>query len=120
MDEQTTTNYIFFLKTSSELNSIFFLCSDLFRQLNIILMPVTLSELLTIDRHHKHQVIIFRNDLVSAQLFMDARKQYLDFAMSRGHVTVYDISSFSESENASKFQSLKSYFYFPLPINRIF
>lgn len=117
MEEKTTSHYIFFLKTSENLNPIFFLMSDLFKQLNIVLMPVTATELKKIDRHRKHQIIIFRNDFGSAQIFMELRKTYLDFAMSRGHVAVYDISSFSEAENSSKYVTQKSYYYFPLPIN---
>ena len=117
MEKKSSVNYIFFLKSTKELSAMFFQMADLFSQLNIILLPVTREELQNIDRHKKHQIIVCRNDLLSAQMFFEIKKAYLDFAMSRGHVAVYDISSFSEIENAKKYQNKKSYFYFPLPID---
>jgi hypothetical protein len=117
MSEKSSTNYIFFLKSTDELNPFYFQIADSFRQLNIVLLPISSEELKIVDRHKKHQIIIFRNDFTSAQIFSEIRKSYLDFAMSRGHVCVYDISSFSEHENSTKYQTQKSYFYFPLPID---
>jgi hypothetical protein len=117
MSEKSAINYIFFLKSSEALPSVFFQMSQLFSQLNITLLPVTLDDLQNIDRHKKHQIIICRNDLLSATAFLEIKKSYLDFAMARSHVSVYDISSFSEMENAAKFQTKKSYMYFPLPID---
>lgn len=115
MGEKSSVNYIFFLKSSEALSDVFFQLAKLFSQLNIVLLPVSSEELQKIDRHKRHQIIICRNDLLSAQVFFEIRKLYLDFAMSRGHVAVYDISSFSEIENAAKYHNKKSYFYFPLP-----
>jgi hypothetical protein len=115
MTEQNNSNYIFFLKTSKELNGVYFHLSEFLKPFNIVLLPVSMQDLQTIDRHKKHQIIIFRNDLSSSKCFNELRKSYLDFSMSRGHVTIFDISSFSEVENASKYQ--KSYFYFPLPLD---
>lgn len=115
MSEKSSINYIFFLKSSEALSDVFFQMAEMFSQLNIVLLPVSAAELHKIDRHKRHQIIIFRSDLLSAHTFLKIRKLYLDFAMSRGHVAVYDISSFSEMENAAKYQNKKSYFYFPLP-----
>ena len=117
MGEKSTVNYIFYLKSSEALTNVFFQMSELFGKLNIVLLPVSIEELQKIDRHKRHQIIVCRNDLLSATTFLEVKKLYLDFAMSRGHVAVYDLSSFSEIENAGKYQAKKSYFYFPLPIN---
>lgn len=115
MSEKPSVNYIFFLKPTEALNDVFFQMAGMFSQLNIILIPVSAEELQKVDRHKRHQIIICRNDLLSAYTFLEIKKLYLDFAMSRGHVSVYDISSFSEIENATKYKNKKSYFYFPLP-----
>ena len=117
MGEKSIINYIFYLKSTEQLGGVFFQMAEQFSQLNIVLLPVTVAELKNIDRHKRHQIIIFRDNLLSAQNFLEIKKSYLDFSMSRGHVAVYDLSSFSEIENASKYQSKKSYFYFPLPID---
>jgi hypothetical protein len=116
MGEKSSINYIFFL-ASEKLSPAFFELAEMFGQLNITLLPVTISELQNIDRHQRHQLIVLRDDLNSAQNFIEIKKSYLDFAMSRGHVAVYDISSFSEIENSLKYKNKRSYFYFPLPIN---
>jgi hypothetical protein len=115
MSENTSINYIFFLKATEEIDTVFFQLANLFSRVNITLLPVTLDEMKNIDRHKKHQIIICRKDLCSAQNFIEIKKSYLDFAMSRGHVVVYDISSFSEIGNSNVFQNKKSYYYFPLP-----
>jgi hypothetical protein len=117
MNETTIVNYIFFLKTSEALNGIYFQMANLFAQLNIVLLPVNAEGLKNIDRHKKHYIIVCRNDLQSAQIFNEIKNSYLDFALSRGHVSLYDISSFSEIENANKYQNKKLYFYFPLPVD---
>jgi hypothetical protein len=117
MDEKSIVNYIFFLKTNEALNAAFFQLANLFAQLNIVLLPVTTDELQNIDRHKKHHIIVCRNDLASAQIFNEIKTSYFDFALSRGHISLYDISSFSEIENANKYQNKKLYFYFPLPVD---
>jgi hypothetical protein len=116
MTEKTLLNYVFFLKSGEQLGPSYFQLADLFNQLSIVLLPVTPMELQNLDRHKKHKIIVVRNDLQSAQNFAEIKKSYLDFSMSRGHATVYDISSFSEIENASKYQNKKSYIHFPLPV----
>lgn len=115
MMNKNLVNYIFFLKTSDELSGDFFKMAELFSKLNIVLLPISAEELLGFERHKKHQLIILRNDLASAMNFQELKKSYLDFAMSSGHITIYDITSFSEIENSAKYIPKKSYFCFPLP-----
>lgn len=117
-DEETIQlNYIFYLQTKPELDQHFYFMAELFAKVNISLLPIEASDLKVIDRNKKHHIIAVRNDLTSAYAFNDLRKTYLDVAMASGKVTVYDLSSFSSIENATKLESKNVYRYYHLPQN---
>ncbi len=119
MSEENTPviNYIFYLQTKSELENSFYLLADVLSKINITLLPIEPSDLKGIDRHKKHHLIVIRSDFSSAMCFNQTRKSYLDTAMAAGKVCVFDISSFSEIENAAKLQTKNMYRYFQLPQN---
>ncbi|MBY0413127.1 MAG: hypothetical protein K2Q18_03130, partial [Bdellovibrionales bacterium] len=56
-------------------------------------------------------------DLTSALSFNEIRKKFLDASMASGKLMVYDVSSFSEVENAAKLELKNVYRYFQLPLN---
>lgn len=110
-------NYIFYLQTKIELENSFYLLADVFSKINITLLPILQEDLKGIDRTKKHHLIVIRNDFSSAMNFNQTRKSYLDGAMATGKMSVFDVSSFSEIENAAKFQTKGVYRYFQLPQN---
>lgn len=112
-----TINYIFYLQTKPELDHTYYVLAEVLGKINISLLPIEAQELKDIDRNKKNHVIVVRNDFSSAFSFKEIRKNFLDTAMASGKVMVYDISSFSEIENAVKFENKNVYRYFQLPLN---
>ncbi|MGZ3787978.1 MAG: hypothetical protein ACXVLQ_05610 [Bacteriovorax sp.] len=119
MNEENTTaiNYIFYLQTKSELENSFYLLADVLSKINISLLPISGDDLQGIDKNKKNHLIVIRNDLSSAFYFNQLRKSYLDAAMAAGKMALFDVSSFSEIENAAKYENKNIYRYFSLPQN---
>ena len=116
-NNNTSINYLFYLQTKTELDNTYYVLAEVLGKINITLLPIDTDGLKDIDKTKKHHVIVVRNDFSSAFAFKDARKIYLDSAMASGKLMVYDISSFSEIENALKFENKNVYRYFQLPLN---
>ena len=119
MNEQNTAaiNYIFYLQSKNELDNSYYLLAEVLNKINISLLPISADDLKVIDRNKKHHVIVIRNDFSSAFSFNQMRKSFLDAAMASGKLALYDVSSFSEIESATKFQQKNVYRYFQLPQN---
>ena len=116
-ENTNTINYIFYLQTKNDLDNNYYLLADVLGKINITLLPISADDLKVIDRNKKHHVITIRNDLSTAFSFNQMRKSFLDSAMAAGKIALFDISSFSEIENASKFQNKSMYRFFQLPQN---
>ena len=112
-----TVNYLFYLQTKTELDNAYYVLAEVLAKINISLLPIEAHDLQGVDKTKKNHVIVVRNDFSSAFAFKEIRKNYLDSAMASGKVMVYDISSFSEIENAMKFEQKNVYRYFQLPLN---
>lgn len=110
-------NYIFYLQTKNEVDDIFITFSEMLSKLNIALIPIIPDDLKVLDKNIKNHLIVVRNDLSSCMLFNQLRKSFIEGAMLSGRVSLYDVSSFSEIENASKYSSKESYRFLPLPAN---
>ncbi|MBC7539286.1 MAG: hypothetical protein H7281_10725 [Bacteriovorax sp.] len=110
-------NYIFYLQTKNELDNSYHILAEVLSKINISLLPISADDLKVIDRNKKHHLISIRNDFSSAFNFNQMRKSFLDTAMAAGKIALFDISSFSEIENAAKFQNKNMYRYFQLPQN---
>lgn len=110
-------NYIFYLQTKNEVDDIFITFSEMFSKLNIALIPVIPDDLKVLDKNIKNHLIVVRNDLSSCMLFNQLRKSFLEGGMLSGRVALYDVSSFSEIENAQKFLTKEVYRFMPLPAN---
>ena len=112
-------NYLFYLQVKPELDNTYYILSEVLGKVSIDLIPISIEDLKGIDKNKKQHVIILRNDFSSAFIFNEIRKSYLDSAMAAGKVSIYDISSFSEIENATKFENKnkKIYRHFQLPLN---
>ncbi|MDO9182174.1 MAG: hypothetical protein Q7U04_07185 [Bacteriovorax sp.] len=119
MNENKTDsiNYIFYLQTKAELDNSYYVMAEVLNKINISLLPILADDLKNIDRHKKYHLISIRSDLSSAFSFIQLRKTFLDSAMAAGKIALFDVSSFSELDNASKFQNKNMYRYFQLPQN---
>lgn len=119
MDEKNVAdiNYIFYLQTKSDLDHKFYYLAEVLSNINISLLPIGADDLKDIDRNKKNYIISIRDDMASAFAFNQLRKTYLDTALAAGKIALYDISSFSEIENAAKYQAKNVYHYFQLPLN---
>jgi hypothetical protein len=118
MNEKTPIiNYIFYLQTKTELDNTFYVLAEILSKINISLLPIEAQDLKDVDRTKKHHVIVVRNDFSSAFAFKENRKKFLDAGMASGKLMVYDISSFSEIENAGMLELKDVYRYFQLPLN---
>jgi hypothetical protein len=115
--KRSTINYIFYLQTKPELDNTFILLSEIMNKLNISLLPITADELKTLDKNSKNHIIFVRNEISSGLLFNQLRKTFFDMALLTGKVFLYDVSSFSELDNAQKLQNKEVYRYVPLPAN---
>lgn len=116
-NNKTVINYIFYLQHKDELDNSFYVLADVLSKINISLLPISADDLRVIDKNKKHHVISIRNDFSSAMSFNTVRKSFLDSAMAGGRVALFDISSFSEIENAQKLQLKNVYRFFQLPQN---
>lgn len=117
MSENTIINYIFYLQTKPELDNTFYVLAEVLGKINITLLPIEAEDLRSLDRTKKHHVVVVRNDIASAFSFNEIRKNFLDASMASGKLMVYDVSSFSELENANKLEARNVYRYFQLPLN---
>lgn len=116
-ENKTHINYIFYLQTKSDLDHTYYVLAEVLAKINISLLPIEASDLKDMDKSKKHHVVVVRNDFSSAFTFNAHRKNFLDSAMASGKLMVYDISSFSEIENAVKFENKNVYRHFQLPLN---
>lgn len=110
-------NYIFYLQTKEELDRTFYLLAEVLGKINISLLPIESHELKKLEKSKKNHLIVLRNDFSSAFAFNDLKKEFLDSSMASNKVMVYDVSSFSEIENAVKLENKNVYRYFQLPLN---
>ena len=118
MSEKTTPiNYIFYLQTKPELDNTFYILAEVLSKINISLLPIEAQDLKDVERGRKHHVIVVRSDFTSAFAFKEIRKKFLDASMASGKLMVYDVSSFSEIENAGMLELKDVYRYFQLPLN---
>jgi hypothetical protein len=116
-NKSLSINYIFYLQTKAELENSYYVLAEVLSQINISLLPIEAHDLKVIDRNKKNHLIVLRNDLASAFAFNDVRKSFLDVAMAKGSIAVYDLSSFSAIENAAKLENKSVYRFFQLPQN---
>lgn len=116
-ENKAVINYIFYLQHKDELENSFYVLADVLSKINISLLPISPEDLKVIDKTKKYHVISIRNDFASAMSFNNVRKSFLDTAMAAGRIALFDISSFSEIENAQKYQLKNLYRYFQLPQN---
>lgn len=116
-ENEITVNYIFYLQTKNEPDNAYYILAEVLSKINISLLPIEASDLKQIDRNKKHHLIVLRNDFSSAFCFNDMRKLFLDSAMAAGKIALFDVSSFSEIENAANLQAKNMYRYFQLPQN---
>lgn len=116
-ENNAVINYIFYLQTKIEPDNNYYLLAEVLGKINISLLPITAEDLKNVERHKKYHLISIRNDFSSAMSFNQMRKTFLDSAMAAGKISLFDISSFSEIENAAKYQSKNIYRYFQLPQN---
>lgn len=121
MNEENTTpiNYIFYLQTKVELEHNYHSLAEVLAKINISLLPISADDLKNLDRNKKIHLISIRSDLSQAMNFNEIRKSFLDSAMAAGKIVLFDVSSFSEIENAAKFQNKNMYRYFQLPQNLV-
>ena len=112
-----TINYLFYLQTKAELDQTYYALAEVLSKVSISLLPIEIHDLKDLDKGKKNHVIVLRDDLASAYAFKDNCKKYLDSAMSSGKVMIYDVSSFSEIENAARLEQKNVYRYFQLPLN---
>lgn len=115
--KKNAVNYILFLQNKAELDRSYYLLAELLGKINITLLPVDLDELRNLDRVQKYFIISISDSFSTAHEFQNTRKKFIDSAMALKKVMVYDISSFSPIENATKFENKNVYFYFQLPVN---
>lgn len=116
-ENKSVINYIFYLQHKSELDNSYYVLAEVLSKINISLLPISGDDLKVIDRNKKYHVISIRNDFASGTSFNNIRKSFLDTAMAAGRISLYDISSFSEIDNAQKFELKNVYRYFQLPQN---
>ncbi len=116
-ENKNITNYIFFLQNKVELDNNFYLLAEVFSNINISLLPILSDDLKNMSRDNKSYLISIRNDLSSSFNFNQTRKSFLDSVMASGKIALFDISSFSEIEIASKYQKKNIYRFFQLPLN---
>lgn len=116
-NNNTNINYIFYLQTKLDLDNTYYVLAEVLGKINISLLPIKEQDLKDIDKGKKQHVIVVRNDFSSAFAFNNIRKNFLEASMNSGKLMVYDISSFSEIENAVKFENKSVYKYFQLPLN---
>ena len=112
-----TINYIFYLQTKIELEHSYYLLAEVLAKINITLLPIESHDLKELDKNKKHHVIVMRNDFNSAQDIQSICKSFLNSFMATNKIMIYDISSFSEIENATKLDLKNVYRYFQLPLN---
>ena len=116
-ENKNIINYIFYLQNKIELDNNFYLLAEIFSNINISLLPISSDDLKNITRNNKNYLISIRNDLSSAFNFNQTRKSFLDSAMASGKIALFDVSSFSEIEIASKYQNKNIYSHLQLPLN---
>lgn len=116
-NNNTSINYIFYLQTKIDLDHTYYVLAEVLGKINISLLPIKEQDLKDIEKGKKQHVIVVRNDFSSAFAFNNIRKNFLEASMNSGKLMVYDISSFSEIENAAKFESKNVYKCFQLPLN---
>lgn len=116
-ENKNSINYIFYLQTKADLDHNYYLLAEIFSKVNINLVPIEALDLKNMERSKKQHLIVVRNDLSSAFAFKENRKLFLDSAMASDKILVYDVSSFSEIENAAKFENKNVYRFFQLPLN---
>jgi len=110
-------NYIFYLHTKVELDTTFYSLAEVLRKINVTLIPIEPTELKKLDKISKNHLIVIRSDFNSAFSFNELRKEFIDSSMAQNKLMVYDVSSFSEIENAVKLENKNVYRYFQLPLN---
>ena len=118
-EQSESINYIFYLQSKNDLDDNFKILANVLAKIKITLLPISAENLKNIDRKKKIYLISLRSDFASALNFSNLRKTFLNSAMSAGKLVLFDVSSFSEIEEAAKFQNKNMYRYFQLPQNLI-
>lgn len=110
-------NYIYYLRTKGGLPPYYFQLSQILKDFQTTLVPVTLEQLMEMPLHQTQVVLAVSPDMESFQYFQYAQKRFMEFALKTKRLTLVHASSFSTFPRAEQLYVLRNYHHLTIPVS---
>ncbi len=111
------SDWIFYLKLSKKLTSHFYSLDKEFKNNGITLVPITLSELLSVTKGEgKFHVITCIRGFSEASYYTKKVKKIFSYLVRSGRLNLFVTSSFNFINETHLFGRTGHYFYYQLPL----
>lgn len=110
-------NWIFFLSPTRSLPSYYVAMDAQFKRAGLSLIPVTLSDLLTILKtEHKPQVICVVSNFTQMHFMLKKGVKVLNMLIRNDLIDLYVLSSFISLDQTATLRGRKNYLFLSLPL----
>lgn len=113
--ENENINYIFYLNENKKINPNFFQINFILSKLSIKLIPITIEELINVEKTSRFFLIVIRNTLESGLYFNKAKVEILNSQLLLRKICLFDISSFTPLNLPLHLQNKNLYFNYSIP-----
>jgi hypothetical protein len=111
------SDWIFYLKLTPKLNNKFFEIDRHFKQKGFTLIPVSVSDLIAVNRgENKFQVILIADGFEQARYYHKKIRKILKYWMRSKRINLFIGSSFELLDDSAIYGLTDCYFYYKLPI----
>ena len=116
MELSSGQNYIIFLKLGKKLPLWYGKLVRAMREFDIDVVPMGADDLRELPDAVRMHVLSFNDGPSSHKAFQEFRARYLDFAINRKKIVLYDLSSFAPVNKKFVFNGVSYYWHIPLPL----
>ncbi len=110
-------NFIIFLKLSQRLPYWYGRLAREMKEFDLTLIPMTLADLKEVSIKHRVHVLCFNDSPLTHKTLASFRSRYLDFAMTRKKLVLYELSSFAPISKKFIFNGQEYYRHLSLPMS---
>lgn len=110
-------NYIIFLKLSDRLPFWYGRLAREMKEFDLTLIPMGLGDLKELSLKSRVHVLCFNDSPATHRTLASFRSRYLDFAMTRKKLVLYELSSFAPISKKFTFNSQEHYRHLCLPLS---
>lgn len=109
--------YILYIQWGEKLDPAFIRLAAEFKEYNVSLIPVKISEIDYFITRHQVPVIMTTSSMAELSHFKKAKKRHLDYLVRTSKIRLFHLNSFSLVPEYYGMNQKRSYIHVPLPIH---